>query len=135
MPLLWSMGERRVLPARTRIVAHQWNWDDWLENSGRQHAPEPVPTPAYFLLYQRHNRMQYRRITPFTALILQHIGPATSLPQMVSGIQNSLADTEAVDRHQLRQKIMRQLENAYQAGFVTCMKREVMESAPALEHG
>ncbi len=121
----WRSGQFR-LADHSRLVTNQWDWDGWLaaRKDGAESA-EPLEEEVYSLLYRQGNRIHLRRISPFAALILVAVETPLPLEEIVARVAEAIAG--GIDRGELAEQVLLQVQQLYQAGFVDCSEVTVSE--------
>ncbi len=106
------------LPEHARFIGCRYDWDEWLV-----HEPESPPSglqehSVSYLIYRKNNCIHERRLGAFTSILLSEILRPTHLDKVVTQVGLSL-DTSC-DRQVLRKAIIKQLDEAYEAGLLNC---------------
>ena len=112
----WRSGQFR-LADHSRLVINQWDWDGWLvAREGGAESAEPPEEEVYSLLYRQENRIHIRKVSPFAALILDAVETPSPLQEIVAGVAEAVAGE--IDRGELAEQVLLQVQQLYRAGFV-----------------
>ena len=104
--------------SHAQIVECNWDWDAWLEQRAEGKEADPEPARIFYLLHRANNRIHLSRRGPLTVLILDSLAAPATLDQVSEAVQEALDGGHAMDRAVLREKILEQLKQVYQAGLV-----------------
>jgi len=114
------------LATQTEIVDQRWDWDDWLTTSLTERPEIPEKSRSAYLFYRTDKKIRVREIGSFTELVLRSLETPASVPQVAETIQDQ-ADLDGVSHEILRQKIIAQLSEVYEAGAI-----HLLETAEAM---
>ena len=101
-----------------QIVESNWDWDAWLQRHAEGEEAAPEPARVFYLLHRANNRIHLSRRGPLTVLILDSLAAPATLDQVIEAVQEALDGGHAMDRAVLREKVVEQLKQVYQAGLV-----------------
>ena len=116
----WENVEPRralfVLPPGSRLVTIRYDWPSWLQ-AEKPSPGGPEQNETYHLLFRSQNRVLARVVGPFAALVLDGLEEPRSLPEIVARVAEAL-DAQDVGEEVLIGKVLPQLQQLYEAGFV-----------------
>ena len=111
----WSGSPFQLAPG-ARLVNQRRDWQAWLTDEDPPAEPELEDTTQ--LLYLRDNRIHPQQVGPLAALVLAATVDSATLAEIVRRVAAALDGGADIDVQDLTAKVLPQLQQLYQAGFV-----------------